>query len=572
MLSEISRCELHIFSDASEKAIAAAAYSVGCIDNNTETIRLVLGKAKVAPKSGHTIPRLELCAAVLAVEVFKTIHEHLELTFDKVLFFTDSKVVLGYIKNRSRRFYTYVSNRVAKILHYSKPEQWYYVNSADNPANCATRPNLAANLIESVWIHGSNRISDLPDSQDSFPLVSPEQDKEVRPENSALDTSVSPGASLGPHRFEKFSEWRCLVNAMEVLLHVSQSYSGKCQCKGWHLCSGSKCVPNKIKAELLIIKNVQQESFREEIRSLQQTGQVHMRSSILNLNPVLDKDGLLRVGGRLTQSCLSVDEKHPVIVPKKSHLATLLIRHYHEQIKHQGRHITEGSIRSAGFWIVGAKRHISSILHQCVKCRRLRRDVSSQKMSDLPVDRVQPTPPFTYVGVDTFGPWEVIARRTRGGHANSKRWAILFTCLTCRAVHIEVVDSRSSSAFINAFRRFIAIRGEVKEIRSDQGTNFVSATDDLGIDMVRVGVDPVKTFLHDRGISWVFNPPHSSHMGGVWERIIGVTRRILDSMLLDSSSKHLTHEVLITLMAEVTAISMRDPLCRFQVIKTALKF
>ena len=105
--------------------------------------------------------------------------------------------------------------------------------------------------------------------------------------------------------------------------------------------------------------------------------------------------------------------------------------------------------------------------------------------------------------------------------------------------HIKVVDSMISSAFINAFRRFIAIQSEGKEIRSDQGTNIVGVTDDLDIDVVRVGVDPLETFLHDKGISWVFNPPHSSRMGGVWERMIGVTRRILDSMLLDSSSKHL---------------------------------
>ena len=103
-LSEISRCELHIYSDASEKAIAAEAYSVGFKDSSAESKRLVLGMAKVAPKSGHTIPRLELCAAVLPVEVFKTIREHLKLTFEEMFFFTDSQVVLGYIKNRSRRF------------------------------------------------------------------------------------------------------------------------------------------------------------------------------------------------------------------------------------------------------------------------------------------------------------------------------------------------------------------------------------------------------------------------------------------------------------------------------------
>lgn len=561
-LSEISRCELHIYSDASEQAIAAAAYSVGNQHDGTERKRLVLGKAKVAPKSGHTIPRLELCAAVLAVEVYKTIHEHLELTFDKVNFFTDSKVVLGYIKNRSRRFYTYVSNRVAKILLSSKPEQWFYVHTGDNPADTATRPSRVDSLSDSTWIHGPDRtpILDSTDSHESFPLVSPDEDKELRPEVDVLSTKVSQSTSLGAHRFERFSDWNRLVKALEVLLHVSESFSSKCQCKGWHVCSDSKSVSSKIRAERLVIKTVQEEAYREEISSLKHTGQVHKRSAILSLNPYVDEEGLLRVGGRLKRSCLPLDEKHPIIIPRKNHVATLLIRHYHNQIKHQGRHITEGAIRSAGFWIVGGKRHISSIIHQCVKCRKLRRELSIQKMSDLPMDRVTPTPPFTYVGIDTFGPWDIVTRKTRGGQANSKRWAILFTCLTCRAVHIEVVDSLSSSAFINAFRRFIAVRGDVKEVRSDQGTNFIGATDDLGVNVVRVGADPLKSFLHDKGITWVFNPPHSSHMGGVWERMIGVTRRILDSMLSDISSKHLTHEVLTTLMAEVTAIINARPL------------
>jgi len=93
-----------------------------------------------------------------------------------------------------------------------------------------------------------------------------------------------------------------------------------------------------------------------------------------------------------------------------------------------------------------------------------------QKMANLPIERVEQAPSFIYVDVDTFGPWQVVSRRTRGGSANSKRWAILFACLRIRAIHIEVVDEMSASAFINAMRRFIAIRGEVKEFRSDRGT------------------------------------------------------------------------------------------------------
>ena len=181
-------------------------------------------------------------------------------------------------------------------------------------------------------------------------------------------------------------------------------------------------------------------------------------------------------------------------------------------------------------------------------------------MSDLPDDRVHPTPPFTYIGVDTFGPWDKVTRHARGGQANSKRWALMFTYLTTRAVHIELIESLSSSSFFNAFRRFTSIRGEVKVIRSDQGTNFVGATDDLGVRAVKVKYKPLSTYLHSKVVKWIFNPPHSSHMGGVWERMIGITRMVLDSRLSDKTSKHLTNEVLSTLMAVVSAIINARPL------------
>lgn len=130
-------------------------------------------------------------------------------------------------------------------------------------------------------------------------------------------------------------------------------------------------------------------------------------------------------------------------------------------------------------------------------------------MADLPEDRIIPGPLFPNVGIDTFGHWTIITRKTRGGAANSKRWAFIFTCLTTRSVHLEVVE----------------------ELSSDCGTNFVGAVDELIIDSIHVGDDSVKPFLNDNRIRWIFDALYSSHMGGVWERMIGVTRRILNSMM-----------------------------------------
>ncbi|XP_070001352.1 uncharacterized protein [Penaeus vannamei] len=163
-------------------------------------------------------------------------------------------------------------------------------------------------------------------------------------------------------------------------------------------------------------------------------------------------------------------------------------------------------------------------------------------MSDLPADRLEHAPPFTNVGVDASGPWTIMTRRTRGGSANSKRWAILFTCLTTRAIHIELVEEMSSSAFINALKRFEALRGKVKLYRFDRGINFVGATDSLKIDAVNVEEKKIVNHLYQTGSKWIFNAPHSSHMGGVWERLIQICRKILESMLAETPYKTLTHE------------------------------
>lgn len=118
----------------------------------------------------------------------------------------------------------------------------------------------------------------------------------------------------------------------------------------------------------------------------------------------------------------------------------------------------------------------------------------------------------------------------------------------------------TASSFINALRRFYAIRGKVTIIRSDNGTNFVGAANELGLNVINVEDRPIVNFLNSNGTSWIFNPPHSSHMGGVWERMIGVTRRILDSMLLEYGGRSLTHEVLTTFLAEASAIINSRPL------------
>ena len=263
-------------------------------------------------------------------------------------------------------------------------------------------------------------------------------------------------------------------------------------------------------AEKAIIEAVQSRSFVEERLSLKEAKKVKRSSHIISLDPVLI-EGTLRVGGRLQNSPLQDTTKHPAILPKDHHISNLIVRHYHDISGHSGLEHTLSLIREK-YWIVKARSLLRRILSSCVDCRKRQAAVGQQKMASLPADRVTPfEPPFSYVGVDCFGPLEV-----RRGRSTVKRYGVLFTCMTARAVHIEIAYSLDTDSFLNALRRFTARRGEPKQITSDNGGNFVKGEKDLREAIRQWNQEKIHAFLLQKNIKWTFNPPAGSHHGGVF--------------------------------------------------------
>ncbi|KAJ8020558.1 hypothetical protein HOLleu_40182 [Holothuria leucospilota] len=555
--SQAARRELHTFGDASNQAIGAVCYLRTVGDNDEIHVRLVLGKAKLAPKAATTIPRLELCASVLATEVATYVSQELQLSVDQSWFYTDSRVVLGYIRNRRRRFRTYVCNRVNQILQSTQSDQWLYIPSERNPADQASRSIPASDLKDSLWLNGPSFLSEgAPLSNDNEVEIVPDDPEVLQDQIQCHKTMISQ-AQLDTDTFSRFSSWKSLIRAIVNLIHVAKSFKNETTCTGWHICKDIRSTEETLQAETIIIRSSQSEVFATELDEIS-CGKLTTGNRLASLNPYLDSSGILRVGGRLQHADLPERTTHPCILPRNHHVTNLIIEHFHHQCFHQGRHITLGVLRNEGYWVIGGQRQVSRVIQNCVTCKRLRGRTQQQIMANLPTERVTEAPPFTFVGVDVFGPFLINNRRTRASFSTPKRWAVLFTCMATRGVHIEVLEAMDSSSFINALRRFFAIRGPAKQIRSDCGSNFVGACNELG--QLLVEKDLVKRYLLNHGCEWVFNPPHASSMGGAWERMIGIARRTLDGVLRDTKPSQITHEVFVTLMAEVAAIINARPL------------
>lgn len=542
----------------------------------------------MTPLKPVTIPRLELTAALVSVRVSQTLQQELEYDNVSEVFWTDSKVVLGYINNDARRFHTFVANRVQQIRDHTSPNQWHYVETKSNPADDASRGLSARSLVDRKrWINGPAFLWENDESWRNLdsqyePLELSLDDKEVKKVSVfTIGAKEAPASLL--QRLDYFSDWFRAKRAvavcrryLHVLLERVRTRKGN-QLQNVKASATRKYQPVEIedlkKAEREIVKQIQGEAFDKEIKAIKSLGlneeiqkrdearqrnqAVKQTSTLYRLDPFLDRHGVLRVGGRIQQASLAEDIKHPVILPREGHVTELVIKNFHEKTQHQGRGFTLNEIRSSGYWITGCSGAVSSFIKNCVTCQKLRAKVQDQKMADLPEDRLEPSPPFSYCGVDFFGPWYV-----KEGRKELKRYGVLFTCMASRAVHLEVCHTMETDSFLNALRRFVCRRGPIRQLRADQGTNFIGARRELREALGEMDQEKVKSDLLTMNCDWIefkFNAPTASHMGGVWERQIKTVRSVL-SALLEKNGSQLNDEALETFMCEAEAVINSRPL------------
>ncbi|GFX75598.1 integrase catalytic domain-containing protein [Trichonephila clavipes] len=335
--------ELHAFSDASEKAYGSSIYLKSISALGEVKVCLVTSKSRVSPLKQISIPRLELCGAVLAAKLMKKVKEALNLQITAVHFWSDSTIVISWIHRESRELKTFVANRVSKIHQLSSRDQWHHIASEQNPADVLSRGLLPEELRDdSLWWHGpellqstySTTVIAEPTQRDGF-------DCELRVSERTLETSL-----LNSKNFDFFNHLMDLSNNYFKIIHIV-SYIYR---------------------------------FIENCR-------------------YKDDKGILRVGGRLEKASIPYSQKHPAILAKNSKLSKIYFITLHKKLFHVG---PQGLLNAARlrFWALGGRNLARKTVHTCVVCFKCKPIPSSQIMGNLLYERVNMAPPFSITGLD----------------------------------------------------------------------------------------------------------------------------------------------------------------------------
>ncbi len=540
--SEILNRDLHIFCDASERAYGSVAYMR--TENNEGHIHVsfVFARSRVAPRKQMTIPRLELSAALTGAQVANILQAELTVDINHVILWSDSSTVLQWLKSDSCRYKVFVGTRVAEIQSLTDIESWRYVDSANNSADVITRGQSLKDLTPPCrWINGPDFLHQPESCWPTLPTNEPEPEAELK--KSAICLHVCTDTDIPLPEVNQSNTWSELLKATVTSLH------------------GAATSPTRppddsesyILAEKLLLRQAQKDSFPEEFNALASERSLPSNSRLASLSPEYDKaSGLIRVGGRLRHAKhMELDAIHPIVLDPQHHLTKLLIKDYDASLLHPGPERVFAELRRR-YWILRGREAIKKYQYRCVDCQKWRAKPGVPKMADLPSARLRLyNPPFYSTGMDCFGPFTVkIGRRTE------KRWGIVFKCLTTRCLHLDLLESLDTDAFLTSLRRFIARRGKPFELLCDNGTNFVGGNREMKA-AYEAMMPQLREQLAEQQISFRFIPPGAPHFGGAWEREVKSVKQALNVVLKDQT---MTETVLRTVFIEVEGILNAKPL------------
>ena len=444
------------------------------------------------------------------------------------------------------------SSSVSFIREHTEVDQWCYVPPASEPVDvvsCEASPVTIGDLRPAFL--------SLPKSQ--WPKFETSQDDDsdekrvvmtLKAEEHPLDVLINHYSSY--YRLKKAVAWWIMLIG---LLMIGLLMIGLLMSRTHDVVQGSSSlsVGDLHEAEVTLVKHVQRSSYLEELQALLRGRHVSRASSLSPLCPMLSQD-LICVGGRLRHSPLDPSACHPVVLPPQHCLTRVILNEYHDRA-HLGVEWIASRVRLR-FWVPKLRSILRGIRSKCTTCKRKFDRPMTQKMADLPSDRCSPTDgAFNHVGVDLFGPFHV-----KFGRATVKRYGCVFSCLSTRAIHLEVLTSLETDSFINGFVRFCARRGYPELVRSDNGTNFVGCQSELSREFRRLDKSAVVREARWKEVVWIFNPPYASHQGGAWERMIRIVRRVLTAIV--NPNLTLSDEALSTVFCEVEGIVNSRPLIK----------
>lgn len=539
------------YCDASEKGYAAVVYLHAEINNKFSSMRIIKAKSRVAPVKLITIPRLELCAALLLSKLYESILPSFnDFNLADSRLHSDSKIVLAWLQTPTHRLQTFVANRVTQILSLTAISSWSHVPTSFNPADIASRGATPSVLLHSdIWWNGPSihrtSFSSWPNQENCSP--SEIELPDLRIEKSVLINFIN----IDLECFARVSTFTRLIRIFAYVLRFIHRVR--------------KIIPSSYSVNLntfelqnstrFCVKLTQQFYFSKEIHSIQNNNS--SLSSLQSLTPFIDTSGLLRVGGRLRNSDLSFDAKHPMLLPKKCHLSNLICDHFHHLTLHAGPRTVQ-SLITKQFWIISLRSLLRWRIRNCIKCLRFSLKPLQPLMADLPSSRVTSARAFHSVGIDFAGPFTVKSNLLRHS-STTKGYLCLFVCMSTKAVHLECVSELSTDAFFSAFDRFISRRGLPSDVYSDNGTNFVGAASQLRklYEQFSGSQSLICDYMSTRQINWHFNPPSAPNFGGLWEAAVKSAKYHLHRLLGDRS---FTYEEYSTLFSKIEAILNSRPL------------